>query len=147
MKSLLNIVLGIICGNLTWISAAYAFGIGTSQLVFPLAKVFHYYIAFTIYTITDLIIISLISFVLTIIIGKEKKLFISYIFGMTCWPLFSTISSHIEMIQKRLPVWDTLISHLIVLLFIAPLFAWIGVTFGNRYRQHVQTNRHAAGRI
>jgi hypothetical protein len=133
-KGYLIEALWFICGNLTWKSAAYVFGNFTSLLIFPNNVLhIHYRSAFVVYTITDLIIVFLIASLLSMATGKRNIWILTYIVGVVGWPLYYTLRNHIEMFQYNLPIWDTLILSLIVLVIITPLVAWAGSLLGNQY--------------
>jgi hypothetical protein len=144
-KNYLIAALWFICGNLTWKSAPYLFGNFTSHLVFPIYnftnEVLHIHLraAFMVYTITDLIIIFLIALLLSMATGKRNIRILTYIVGAVGWPLYYTIRNHIAIYQEKLPVWNTLILSITVLLIITPLVAWAGTILGNRYRMRKTT--------
>jgi hypothetical protein len=105
-KDYLIAVLWFLCGNLTWKSAAYVFSNFTSLLIFPNNMLhIHYRPAFVVYSITDLIIVFLVAFL-------------------------SVIRSRIEMFQHNLPVLNTLLLSITVLLIITPPVAWAGASLG-----------------
>jgi hypothetical protein len=139
-KVYLIAALWFICGNLTWKSAAYLFGNFTSHLVFPIFsftnKVLHIHLraAFVVYTITDLIIIFLIALLLSTVTGKRNIWNLTYIVGAVGWPLYYTIRNHIDIYHHNLPVWNTLILSITVLVIITPLVAWVGTILGNQYQ-------------
>ena len=135
IKSLLIIALWFICGNLTWLSASYFFNRGTSYLIPPtlnfMRTVLHLsfgtsYIAFLLYTISDLIIVFFIVFLLSRATGKRNIWLLMFIVGAIGFPLYYTIRNHIVMYHDKLPVWDTLIPALTAKLIIIPLLSWLG---------------------
>jgi hypothetical protein len=133
-KRYLIVTLWFVCGFLTSIAASYAFGNFTSHLIFPDNKLhIHYRPAFVVYSITDLTIIFLFSFLLSVATGKKNICTLTYILGVVGLPLYYAARSHIEMFHHNLPVLDTLIPSLTVLLIISPLVAWAGATIGNKY--------------
>jgi hypothetical protein len=75
----------------------------------------HYRPAFVVYSITDLIIVFLVAFL-------------------------SVIRSRIEMFQHNLPVLNTLLLSITVLLIITPPVAWAGASLGNKYGMKKQHN-------
>ena len=140
-KQYLIAAIWFICGNLTWKVAAYAFGNFTSHLIFP-NNLLHinYRPAFVVYTTTNLIIVLLVAFLLSSAIGKKNIWTLTYVVGVVGLPLYSAIRSHIDIFQNNLPVLDTLIPSLAVLMIITPLIAWAGVNLGNKYRMKRQHN-------
>ncbi len=126
--------LWFICGYLTWIAASYVFGNFTSRLIEP-NNILHIYWhpGFVLYTITDLIIVFLLAFLLSTASGKKNIWTLTYIVGTVGLPLYSAIRSHINIWQHNLPVLETLIPSLTVLMTITPVIAWAGVSFGNKY--------------
>lgn len=135
-KEFLITALWFICGNLTWKSAAYVFGNFTSLIVFPNNVLhIHYRPAFVVYTITDLIIIFLIAFLLSVATGKKNIWVLTYIVGVIGWPLYYTLRNHIAGFRHNLPVLDTLFLSIAVLVIITPLTALLGVTLGSKFRQ------------
>jgi ABC-type transport system involved in cytochrome c biogenesis permease component len=125
-----------VCGILTWKIAAYTFGNVTSHLIFP-NNILHIYYkpAFVVYTITDLIITFLVAFLLSMATGKKNIFTLTYIVGAVGLPLYSAIRSHLQALHHSLPVLNTLIPSLTVLLIITPLIAWAGATLGNKNRR------------
>jgi ABC-type transport system involved in cytochrome c biogenesis permease component len=127
--------LWFICGFLTSITASYVFGNFTSHLIFPDNVLhIHYKPAFAVYTITDLIITFIAAFLLSVATGKKNIWILTYIVGAVGLPLYSAIRSHLAAFQHNLPVLDTLIPSLTVLVIITPLIAWAGATLGKNYR-------------
>ena len=140
-KQYLIAAIWFICGNLTWKVAAYVFGNFTSHLIFP-NNLLHinYRPAFVVYTTTNLIIVLLVAFLLSTAIGKNNIWTLTYVVGVVGLPLYSAIRSHIGGFQHNLPVLDTLLLSITVLLIITPPVAWAGATLGNKYRMKKQHN-------
>jgi hypothetical protein len=130
-KKILIAVFWFYCGTLSWKIAAYIFDKFSSHLIFPY-NLLHipYKPPFVVYSITDLIIVFLIACLMSVATGKKITWILAYIVGIVGSPLYWVIRSHFEAFQLNLPVLDTLIPSLAVLLILKPLTAWIGVTLG-----------------
>jgi hypothetical protein len=140
-KQYLIAAIWFICGTLTSIAASFVFGNFSSHLIYP-NNLLHinYRPAFLVYTTTDLIIVLLVAFLLSTAIGKRNIWTLTYVVGVVGLPLYSSICSHIEGFQHNLPVLNTLLLSITVLLIITPPVAWAGGTLGNKYRMKKQHN-------
>jgi inner membrane protein involved in colicin E2 resistance len=135
-KRYLIAALWFICGFPTSRAASYVFGNLTSPLIsFFSDEALHVIrTPFMVYTMTDLTIIFLIALLLSLATGKRNMWDLAYIIGVVGRPLYATIRSHIQMYHYNLPVLETLIPSLAVLLIITPLIALLGTTLGKKYQ-------------